>query len=476
MTFDDVWLLLRRHFILIGVATLVGIFIAGVYTLTRTPLYTATSQGIVQVPTGDNLGSNLQSNMLAQQAAKQQLPFFTNRRVAAEVIEELGLDLTPETLARRVKATLPAEGTIITVTAQAEQPAAAREIADAMVTAAGREAERAVKGAPKTVQTGPNGQQVEMENRVLVKMRLSQNASLPTSPSSPRPERILPIGAALGLLVGFGLAFLKHRNDTRLRDSEDVEAAVGASVLGLLPASDELGSDRGQAGPTRDFANREALRKLRTNLRFVDVDNQPRSIVVTSANVSEGKSTVASNLAWVLAESGEQVVLIDADLRRSAVARMFDIDGSVGLSQVLAGSASLADAIQPSELSGLSILAAGAIPPNPSELLGSHRMEALIDELQRDSFVILDAPPLLPVTDAALLTRAADGALVVVKHGSTRSEDAERAGEALTSVGGKVLGAVLNQVSARKIDRVRYGNDVYGQAYGSTPYEGAARG
>ena len=275
---------------------------------------------------------------------------------------------------------------------------------------------------------------------------------------------------ALGLLVGFGLAFLKHRNDTRLRDSEDVEAAVGASVLGLLPASDELGSDRGNAGPMRDFANREALRKLRTNLRFVDVDNQPRSIVVTSANVSEGKSTVASNLAWVLAESGEQVVLIDADLRRSAVARMFDIDGSVGLSQVLAGSASLADAIQPSELSGLSILAAGAIPPNPSELLGSHRMEALIDELQRDSFVILDAPPLLPVTDAALLTRAADGALVVVKHGSTRSEDAERAGEALTSVGGKVLGAVLNQVSARKIDRVRYGNDVYGQAYGSTPY------
>lgn len=164
----------------------------------------------------------------------------------------------------------------------------------------------------------------------------------------------------------------------------------------------------------------------------------------------------------MLAESGEQVVLVDADLRRSAVARAFDLDGSVGLSEVLAGTIPLADALQTTDEPGLQILAAGSTPPNPSELLGSHRMEMLIAELAVKHFVVLDAPPLLPVTDAALLTRSSDGAVLVVASGTTHKEALERAALSLRSVDGKVLGSILNRASTSRVDRIRYGDVEYG--------------
>lgn len=469
MTLDDLWRLTRRHFILISVAALIGTLLAGAWMLTRPKLYTATSQGIVQVPTGDSVSSNMQAQLLATQRASQYLPYFSNRNVTKAVIEELGLDMAPETLTQRVSAQLPKDSSVITVSATASDPREARDIADAMIKAATAEARRVEASAPTTTTRGPDGDMVEVENVGLVRMQLSQSALLPSSPSSPRPERILPIGLLLGLFAGYLIAMVKHRSDTRLRLPAEVEKAAGSSVLGVIPASDELGSARGDAGPAKDFANREALRKLRTNLRFVDVDNQPRSIVVSSANIGEGKSTIASHLAWVLAQSGEQVVLIDADLRRPALAHAFDVDDSVGLSQVLAGTASLHDAIQPTDQTGLRLLTAGTIPPNPSELLGSHRMEALIEQLVRDHFVVLDAPPLLPVTDAVLLTRSADGALLVVVQGKTRQEEVERASASLRAVGGKVLGAVLNRASGSRLNKMRYGGEyvyAYGRGYG----------
>lgn len=468
MTLEDLWRLTRRHFMLIGVTALIGTLLAAGWMLTRPKMYTATSQGIVLVPGGDTVSSSIQAQMLAQQRAQQLLPYFDNRNVAEAVIKKLNLDMEPEVLAKRVSASLPDEGSVITVNATAEEPRAARDIADAVVTAASAEAVRVEENAPQTTTVGPDGKEVKVENKALVRINLSQSALLPSRPSSPRPEQILPVGLLLGLILGYSLAAIRHRSDTRLRSAEDVETAVGSSVLGVVPTSRELGCERGDAGPAKDFQDREALRKLRTNLRFVDIDNQPRAVVVTSANVGEGKSTVASNIAWVLAESGERVVLVDADLRRPAVARAFDVDGSVGLSQVLAGTIDLAEAVQPTTQPNLELLTAGEIPPNPSELLGSHRMAALIEQLSMDAFVVLDAPPLLPVTDAALLTRNADGALIVVLHGKTRKEEAERTAAALRAVGAKVLGTVINRASNSRIDRVRYGDSKYAMDYGSS--------
>lgn len=464
MTLQDLWTLTRRQFLAIGVGALVGLLLAFAWMTFQPKVYTATAAGYVTAGGGSSIGESYSSQTLAQQKAQAYVTLFTNRRVTEAVIEDVGLDATPQELASRITATVPAEGVSISVTASGPSPAEARDIADSVVTAAAAEAKRIEESGPTRETVGADGKIRRVKSQAQVLIEPNESAVLPTSPSSPDPMRILPLGLLLGLFLGYGVAAIRHHNDTKVRHVDDVEAVTGAGVLGVLPMSKDLGSERGEARKTKAFHEREALRKLRTNLRFVDVDHQPRSIVITSANQGEGKSTVASNLATVLAESGEQVVLIDADLRRSAVARAFDLDGSVGLTEVLAGTVSLFDALQPAPVSGLQILAAGATPPNPSELLGSHRMEALIAELTVKHFVVLDAPPLLPVTDAALLTRSADGAVLVVAAARTHKEAVERAAATLQAVGGKLLGAILNQASTSRVDRIRYGDVEYGYA------------
>ncbi|WP_162786729.1 polysaccharide biosynthesis tyrosine autokinase [Janibacter anophelis] len=462
MTLEDLWKLTRRQFAVIGLCALLGLVLAFGWMLLQPKEYTATAGGYVTAGGGQSIGESYSSQTLAQQKAQAYVTLFTNRRVTQAVIEDLGLETTPQALAGRISATVPPDGVTIEVSAIGPSPEEARDVADAVVTAAAAEAKRIEESGPTRQVVGADGKTRTVKSQAQVLIEPNESAILPSSPSSPNPSRILPVGLLLGLLVGYGLAAVRHYNDTKVRHTEDVEAATGAGVLGILPKSEDLGSERGAVDRTKSFHERESLRKLRTNLRFVDVDHQPRSIVITSAKQGEGKSTVASNLATVLAEAGERVVLVDADLRRSAVARAFDLDGSVGLSQVLAGTATLGDALQPSHTDGLEILAAGAVPPNPSELLGSHRMEQLIEQLAQDYFVVLDAPPLLPVTDAALLTRSADGAVIVVAAGKTHKEEVERAAAALRAVDGKVLGAILNQVSTSKVDRIRYGDVEYG--------------
>lgn len=462
MTLEDLWKLTRRQFAVIVLSALLGVVLAFGWMLLQPKEYTATAAGYVTAGGGQSIGESFSSQTLAQQKAKAYVTLFTNRRVTQAVIKDLGLDTTPQELASQITATVPPDGVSISVTASGPTPESARDVADTVVSAAAAEAKRIEESGPTREVIGADGKARKVKSQAQVLIEPNESAVLPSSPTSPNPTQILPLGLILGLLVGFGIAAVRQYNDTKVRRTEDVEGAAGTGVLGILPKSDDLGSERGDVDRTKSFHEREALRKLRTNLRFVDVDHQPRSIVITSANQGEGKSTVASNLATVLAESGERVVLVDADLRRSAVARAFDLDGTVGLSQVLAGSATLADALQPSHTDGLEILAAGAVPPNPSELLGSHRMEHLIEQLAEDYFVVLDAPPLLPVTDAALLTRSADGAVLVVAAGKTHKEEVERAAAALRAVDGKVLGAILNQVSTSKVDRIRYGDVEYG--------------
>ena len=462
MTLEDLWKLTRRHIIAIVLCAALGLVTSFLWMILQDEVYTANSSGYVTAGGGQSISESFSSQTLAQQKAKAYVTLFTNRNVTEAVVKELKLDATPSELANRITATLPADGVTIEVTAEAGTPAQARDIADAVVKAAAAEAKKMEQAGPTRTAVGANGETQEIESRAQVVIVPSESAVLPKAPSFPQPQRILPIGLILGLLVGYAIAAVRHRNDTKVRRVEDVERITESGVLGILPDSQDLGSEPGDASKPKAFHEREALRKLRTNLRFVDVDHQPRCIVVTSSKQGEGKSTVACNLATVLAESGERVVLIDADMRRSAVARAFDLDGSVGLSQVLAGDVGVWDAVQPTTTPGLDVLASGTVPPNPTELLGSHRMERLMNELSRDHYVILDAPPLLPVTDAALLTRVADGAVLVVAAGKTHREELERSVQSLNHVDGKILGAILNRVSTRAVDRLRYGDVAYG--------------
>jgi capsular exopolysaccharide synthesis family protein len=208
----------------------------------------------------------------------------------------------------------------------------------------------------------------------------------------------------------------------------------------------------------------EAFRKLRTNLAYMDVDQPPRVIVVTSPKQSDGKSTIAANLAAAIAIGGQRVTLVDGDLRRPTVADSLAILDGAGLTDVLVGRVTAEEVMQDHpDVPGLRVLASGAIPPNPSELLGSQAMRHLIEELSADAMVIIDAPPLLPVTDAAVLTRSTDGAIVVISHGGTLDTELQAALNNITTVHGRALGIVFNRM--RRSASGGYYGDYYRYEY-----------
>ncbi len=242
-----------------------------------------------------------------------------------------------------------------------------------------------------------------------------EEAQVPDKASSPKILQNLGVGLIVGLLLGLGVAVLRHVLDTRVRNEDDVRAVTASPILGVVAYDQDVPShpvilrDQPLAAPS------EAVRRLRTNLQFIDIANRPKSIVISSSIPGEGKSTIAINLAVSLADTGARVILVDADLRRPSIAEYLGIEGGVGLTTVLIGRAEVEDVVQPLGKTSLDLLPAGQIPPNPSELLGSMAMADLLERLSASyDMVLLDSPPLLPVTDAVVLSNLAGGALVVV--------------------------------------------------------------
>ncbi len=308
------------------------------------------------------------------------------------------------------------------------------------------------------------------EGSAPVSIYVTQSAILPDAPIFPDLSTSLIVGGVLGLGVGIAFALMRTASDRRIRAADGVESRTGLPVVGTIPLTSSGDSRLFDASTLSEtgarFAVAEALRSLRTNLQFMDVDNPPRSIVVTSPVPSDGKSTIACNLAATLAASGKPVVLIDGDLRRSTVAKTMGLPGGAGLSDVLSGRAEIADVLQrTSHHDNLFVLTAGSTPPNPSEVLGSERMRRLIDDLAEHATVIIDAPPLLPVTDGAVLTHQADGALVVVSMGKTTYDLLEKSLDTISKAGGRALGVVLNKAPLKGVDSSAYSYE-YRRDYG----------
>ena len=242
---------------------------------------------------------------------------------------------------------------------------------------------------------------------------------------------------------------------------------MNTPVLGIIPEDNEARANpliSAEQGNLRA----EAYRQVRTNLQFIDVERSVKSVVITSAIPDEGKSTTACNLAIAFARTGARVLLVEADLRRPRTADYLGIEGAVGLTNVLLGQVPVGDVLQTWGTLPLKVLPSGPIPPNPSELLGSTPMIELVRLLgSHADIVILDAPPLLPVTDAAVLSTVCDGALIVARHGHTRRDQLAAADEAVTKVGGRVLGVLLNRVPRRGAGK-GYGYE-YGYGYYTSP-------
>lgn len=465
MELSDYFRILRAHWIVILVATVLGAGAAFGWTSIQPRVYAADTTGIVTAAGDgsgdDSAGSALVGDQLAQSRVKSYLNLGSWRAVAEHTIDDLGLDAAPDALVARVSVTNPTGTTALKVTANGSTPENAQELAEAWMRSMAIEINKLEGGTDTTP--------------AAISLVIGDSARLPTSPSSPNTRVNLTVGAIGGLGLGLVYAFMRHTVDRRIRHPRDIERETGVSVVGTLPLEKIMDGERHvidfsldrQQGVSHHTI--ESMRELRTNLQFIDVDNPPRVIVVTSPVPGDGKSTVAVNLASSLAAAGEWAIIIDCDLRRPVIADIFGISRDVGLTDILAGRAELQDvAHRPNQDVPFAVVGAGRIPPNPSELLGSDRMQGFLVEISKRAIVILDSPPVLPVTDAAMLAAAADGVIVVVSSGKTTFDMLQRAITSIHRTTGRVLGVVLNKVPRQGVGSTYYGRDYYGayESYG----------
>lgn len=445
MELADYLRILRANWMVLGAAILVGILGAGVWSILQPKVYTADASGYVAAAGASDIGSSMVGNQLAQSKVRSYVDVGSWRSVAQHAITALGLKESPEAVINRVKVTNPAETVVLRVSATGSSPEAARDLAEAWI--------RGMIAEVDTIEATTSGEPA-------VRLVPGDSARLPSAPSSPNTRMNLALGALIGLMAGVGYALLREWLDQRIRSAEGVERVTGTSVVGTIPLRAEVKEALILDADARvpDQALSEAFRGLRTNLQYMNVDDPPRAIVVTSSLPKDGKSFTAANLAITLAQMGQRTILIDADLRRPRMARMFGALEDAGLSDVLAGRAAPADLLQGIDgAPNLWLLAAGPIPPNPSELLGSERMRTLIAGLAKDAFIVIDSPPLLPVTDAAVLSTRADGTLIVVDTGKTTYEVLGKALELLTKANGHALGVVMNRVPRSGAGALHYG-------------------
>jgi capsular exopolysaccharide synthesis family protein len=493
--------ILRRRKWWVGVAAALGLAVSLAFSLTAHKQYSATAQLLVQ-PSIDASGAGI-AVAVTQTDVETELQLVTSAPVQQAVRARLHS-------APAVSTTEVGQTNVMAITAISDVPSQAALIANLYATdfvqyreavaesnLASTEAQLRSQISSLTQQlksfegntTSPEASAL-LNQQAVLKEQLAQMqvsgavdtgdvvlvtpAQTPVSPSSPKPVQDGLLGLAAGLALGLGAAFLRDSFDDKLASKEAAEHAGGAPVLAMTPMVPAWRRDQRVVvvvtDPTSPAA--ESYRSLRTSLQFARQEGQFRTIVVTSPGVSEGKTATLANLGVVFAQAGERVVLVSCDLRRPRIGAFFDLDEGDGLTSVLLGQRTLQQVLLP--VSGhdhLTLLPAGPIPPNPAELLDSTRAGEVFASLrERFDLVLIDSPPVLPVTDAAILSRHADATLMLAAAGQTRRGDLRRAVEKLDQVGATILGLVLNKVSKQTGRSYGYG---YGYSYEYKPYRAA---
>ena len=451
MDFKDFLRVLRRRWKTIIAVFALAIIASAGYSLLATPKYQSTASVAISTDVTSSTDAYIAS-FFASSRVNTYAQLATSGAVLQKVIDEAHLDLTPSELAPKISAVVPTGTTIITVSARDDSAREAQVLAQTVA--------EQLSSYIADFET-PNGKEFQP-----VKAVVSDPADFDGSPVSPKTTLYLIIAAFLGLILGLALALVRDILDSTIKSPEDVGTVVDQPVLGHVSYDANLSkhpllTDLGSHDPRT-----EAFRLVRTNLQYLSPDSTPKSFVITSALPGEGKTSTSTNLAIALAQAGKRVLLVDADLRQPNAARVLGLERSVGLTTVLVGRSTLQESVQHHAASGIDFLASGPLPPNPTEILQSRATRDLMTTLsaQYDA-VVVDAPPLLPVADAAIVATYVDGAMVVIRHGRTTKDQLKHAVDRLNHVGATVFG-VLSNMSPRRGSR-NYGEGyAYGYGYG----------
>ncbi len=439
---------LRRRWLTVAIIALLALAAAAAATLMAVPQYTATTRLFFGVEGSGSAADLAQGSSFAERQMTSYAEVATSPLVLDPVIARLGLQMSSAEVATMITAIVPTETVILQLSVANRDGALAASIANAI---ASQLSEAAASLSPER----SDGSQA-------VRATILAPASVPVGRSSPNIPRNLALGLALGLLLGVGVALLRHILDTKVRSEQDVRSLTESPILGVIAFDDGVPSHPVIMREDPRGAPAEAIRRLRTNMQFIGVAGQSHSIVVSSSVPGEGKSTTAINLAVSLADAGAKVLLIDADLRRPSVAEYLGLEGQVGLTTVLIGKATVEDVVQPYADTTLDILPAGQVPPNPSELLGSPAMKSLLKVTSEIyDMVLIDSPPVLPVTDAAVLGRQVDGALVVAGMDRIHRPQLHETLDSLETAGCPIVGLVINKIARRDVGAYVYERGYY---------------
>lgn len=460
MDLRDLLSILRARWIVVVATTLIGGLLALGVSLVTKPTFQSSIQFYVTVAAGDSASAAYQGSLGAQQRVQSYAALVESSDVTQEVVNTAGVALTAQEVASRTSATSDPDTVLLNVTVTDTEPDRAQQLAQGF----GLVLPKVINAIETPDGGGP----------ALAKLTVVNPPALPESPVAPKTAQNAAVGLVLGLLAGIGLVLLNNTLDRRIRSKKQLEELTGKPVVGTIPfrKSEDREKDEEHLVPFRTGHSpaAEAFRRLRTNLEFLNVDNPPRVLTLTSSVAAEGKTETAINLSLALAESGNRVLLVEADLRRPLAVSYLGMPDKVGLTNILSGQAAFDEVVQESKHEGLDVLACGPLPPNPSELLASEVARALFRDLRQNyEYVVVDAPPLLPVTDGALLSRITDGGLLVVRSDRTTSDQVAQAIDILDKADASLLGLVTVANKPAKRNAAGYYDSYYYSSKATSP-------
>ncbi len=430
---------LRKNWALIVALTLLGALAGYAYASLQPSVYRAQSEVIIIPARGDNTSELVQGSNYVQNLVQTYAVVAISPRVLGPVVEMLNLPDSPKSLAGMVSVDAPLDTQVLVISVLGEDRVKVAAIANEVATQLANAVESL---SPQNADDQP-----------AVRIETITPATAPTFPVEPNVRLLTIIGAIIGAIIAIGFAVLRATLATKLASHSDISAVTDLPILGdvyqtsgsrSLPAT--LRHD-----PTSAVA--ESVRSLAAGMRFANVDGKKKVFLFTSSNSGDGKSSVSVATALILAEQGNSVLLIDADLRRASIARLTGLEGAVGLTTILLDETTIDAALQPLSDGGADVLTSGALPPNPGQLLSSDRMKEVLNRVRdRYDYVIMDSPPVLAVSDPLWLAPMVDGIVVVVRARTTKRDSLKRTLLALEPSRTEVLGIVVNEVKRPQSD------------------------